>query len=387
MTKDLLEKLYYQWRSNTMSEGEFVLFKDAVTDPANQAILEEVIDFDFHHPEFDDIFTPQQLQQEFNHLKGRLASKVKTRKAFPIFRWKAAAAIIIIIFTSICYLFVSKWTKSTYRPIAEKSKTVVGPGKKGATLLLSDGTQVPLDSVTNGIVAYQGGMILKATRGVLRYTGSDTVTAFNTISVPKGREFSFVLPDDTRVWVNSASSIRYPTIFTGKSRDVTLSGEAYFEVSPNAKQPFRVHVPGKQLVEVLGTSFNINAYYNEPVVLTTVLTGAVLVKTDSATAAIIKAGQQANMMQGAIKVQKEPDIEKVMAWKNGAFNFRNVSLFAAMRQLERWYDIQVIYEKEVPDIELYGSMSKDLSLNDLMYVLEKLGVHYRLESNQLILLP
>ncbi len=203
------------------------------------------------------------------------------------------------------------------------------------------------------------------------------------MSTPRGRQFQVTLPDGTAVWLNAASSIRYPTAFTGAERKVEITGEVYFEVKKDIR-PFIVSADNRAEVTVLGTSFNVNSYSNEAGVKATLLEGTVQVSKDEQSV-IIKPGEQADV-QKTISVTKGVALEKVMAWKAGLFNFENVSLDEAMRQLERWYDIEVVYEKGIPNIELDGEMSKDITLNGLMNVLKELGVRYRLEGRRLIIL-
>jgi ferric-dicitrate binding protein FerR (iron transport regulator) len=204
---------------------------------------------------------------------------------------------------------------------------------------------------------------------------------YNTMSTPRGRQFEITLPDGTHVWLNAASSIRYPTVFAGNERKVELDGEAYFEVTKNAKQPFIVRARNKATIEVLGTSFNISAYENEKSLNTTLLDGSVKVN-----GTILKPGQQARVTD-AVRVTDHADIDKVMAWQRGFFNFEGATLEEVMQQLERWYDIDVEYEQGIPDIEFGGEMSRNMSLNGVLVALEKSGIHYRLEGRKLIVLP
>jgi ferric-dicitrate binding protein FerR (iron transport regulator) len=242
------------------------------------------------------------------------------------------------------------------------------------------------------------------------------------VHTPKGRQFSLLLPDGTQVWLNAASSIRYPTTFTEGQRRVEVSGEVYFEIARNTKMPFRASVNNKAEVEVLGTHFNVNAYENEEYINTTLLEGSIKVQAGGAaqpgnndssqvaspdrpdphpaqpSSVILKPGQQALMQVGettqpAMKAQPgitvvDADIDQVMAWKNGAFNFNGASLEEVMRQLERWYDIEVIYEKGVPDIRIGGELSRDVSLAGLLKGLKESKVRFRIEEgHRLVVLP
>lgn len=296
--------------------------------------------------------------------------------------WTAAASVLILAGVGI--YFLSENRKEEKR-LAVSQPEEVPPGRQGALLTLADGSQVMLDTIKNGAVALQGGVMAKVVDGTLLYEGNGNEVVYNTMSTPRGRQFQLRLPDGTQVWLNAASSIRYPTRFTGKERRVEVTGETYFEVARNSKLPFRVSVNKKADVEVLGTNFNINSYDNENSMNTTLLEGSVRVRKGPE-AVIIKPGEQAQVSDG-IKVEKVVNLEKVMAWKNGFFNFEGLKLEETMRQIERWYEIEVVYEKGAPDIDVGGEMSKDIPLNKLMFILDKLDVHYRMEGRKLIILP
>ena len=187
------------------------------------------------------------------------------------------------------------------------------------------------------------------------------------------------------VWLNSASSIRYPLVFGKEERRVEITGEAYFEVE-KGKEPFVVNADNRTEIEVLGTQFNVNTYTNETSLNTTLVEGKVLVKKGD-DRHILQPGEQARTGNN-IEVVGNVNIEKVISWKNGAFNFDGAGLQEVMRQLERWYDIDIAYEKGVPDIRFVGEIKKDITLNDLLEILEKSGVHFRLEEGRhLIVTP
>jgi ferric-dicitrate binding protein FerR (iron transport regulator) len=289
--------------------------------------------------------------------------------------------------------------------------TKILPGKEGAILTLADGSRISLDSIQNGVVAMQGGTTAKIVNGTLLYEGKGSEAVYNVMSTPKARKFHVILPDGTNAWLNSASSIQYPTAFTGRERKVAITGEVYFEVAPlipkeeSHKVPFIVNVNNQAEIEVLGTHFDVKAYENEPVINTTLLEGVVRItrNTEHVTLhpgqqAQIVISQQKMLVDGApakeddakkaqgLTVLNNTDIDKVMAWKNGVFDFNNIAFADAMHQLERWYDIQVVYEKGIPtDIELNGKMTKDVPLNDLVTILEKIGVKCRLEGRKLLI--
>jgi ferric-dicitrate binding protein FerR (iron transport regulator) len=319
-------------------------------------------------------------------------------------KWGWVAASVILMLGIGVYLLTTN-TKKTPPPVAVVQAADIAPGKNGAVLTLADGTLVVLDSLGNGVVATQNGTQVKLQGGALAYDATAAAkgeVAYNTMTTPKGRQFQVTLPDGTKVWLNAASSISYPTAFTGNERPVSLTGEAYFEVAKNPKMPFVVNIhlsdeenlgPRKAKIEVLGTHFNVNAYDNEPTIKTTLLEGSVKVVNGQLSmvntkTAILKPGEQAVLAPNSpLTIDHSPDINKVMAWKNGLFNFEGASLAEIMQQIERWYDIEVAYEKAIPDIEFEGKMTRDVPLNDLLKMLERSDIHFRIAGRKLTVLP
>lgn len=329
-------------------------------------------------------------------LEARLPLILSENKQSPVIsifrkKWFRYAGAIVIVLGVGLYFFTSNKKDSSEKPIVTKTPaTDVEPGKEGAILTLEDGSKMVLDSLGNGVVATQNGTKVLLQNGQLVYEAGhspQTVIGYNTMATPKGRQFQLTLPDGSKVWLNAASSIRYPTVFAGNERKVEVTGEAYFEVVKNAASPFRVKIDEETEVEVLGTHFNVNSYDNEESINTTLLEGSVSVK-NSAGKLVLKQGQQARVAgKEKIKLVADVDVEKVMAWKNGVFNFQDATLEEVMRQLERWYDIEIVYEKNIPTLEFYGKMGKDLSLQTVLRGLEKSNVHFRIEGRKLVVLP
>jgi len=305
--------------------------------------------------------------------------------------FRYAAAIIILSGVGLFFLTNNKKGNSEKSTIAGSINADIEPGKQGAILTLIDGSKMLLDSLGNGVVTTQNGTKVLLQNGQLVYkTGNSSKTeiGYNTMTTPKGRQFQLVLPDGSKVWLNAASSIKYPTIFSGNERKVEVTGEAYFEVVKDPASPFRVKINDETEVEVLGTHFNVNSYQNEESINTTLLEGSVSVKNSSGKL-VLQPGQQASVAgKEKIKLFADVDVEKVMAWKDGVFNFQDATLEEVMRQLERWYDIDVVYEKNIPRLEFYGKMGRDLSLSTVLRGLEKSNVHFRIEEGRkLVVLP
>jgi transmembrane sensor len=319
----------------------------------------------------------------------------------PWFKYAAAAILIIAV---VFFIWSSRQKPMTVTASAETPKptnTDIAPGSQGAILTLADGRQVVLDSLGNGTISLQTGAEVRLKDGQLVYApvaSAEQQLAYNSISTPKGRQFQLVLPDQTKVWLNAASSLKYPTQFSGNERRVEIQGEAYFEVAKDARKPFIVSLPDRPDgagadVKVLGTHFNINAYSNEPAIKTTLLEGAVQIvkhKTGNRkeNAIVLKPGEQGvDIANAPLTIYRSPNIDKVMAWKNGVFNFEEATLQEVMHQLERWYDIDVEYETGIPKLEFVGKMGRDLSLKNVLRGLELSKVHFRLEGRKLVVLP
>ncbi|MBC9933014.1 FecR family protein [Chitinophaga qingshengii] len=313
--------------------------------------------------------------------------------------WIRYAAAILLLIAGSWYFRPGKHAAPA--TLASKEVKPVMPGQDGAILTLADGSTILLDSVGNGMLTHQSGADLSVTNGQLEYktTGKAAAEAtFNTLTTPKGRQFKILLPDGTTAWLNAASAIRFPTQFTGDTRRVDISGEVYFEAATMQKQgkivPFIVNADNRFEVTVLGTRFNVNAYTDEPSLNTTLLEGKVAVtmnRQNGKQRVILKPGDQASLTMQGDRVQqmvvKPGDVGKVMAWKNGVFDFEDARIDEVMRQLKRWYDIEVKYESGVPDIEFVGKMTRDIPLSGLLIALEKSNVHFRLEGRILIVMP
>jgi transmembrane sensor len=305
--------------------------------------------------------------------------------------WAYAAASVVVLLLAGTYLWQHNTPPEATPDITQQLPADIPPGKTGAILTLADGTRVKLDSLGNGVVATQNGTPVVLNNGQLRYTSPGkniTGITYNTMTTPKGRQFQVRLPDGTSVWLNAASSIRYPTAFTGKERKVEITGEAYFEVAANSKMPFKIKAANKAEIDVLGTHFNVNSYADEKSLNATLLEGAIRLTTLSGNeTAVLRPGQQAQLAE-RLQVIKTVDTEKVIAWKNGYFNFEGKSLEEVLRQLTRWYDLTIVAEGKFPDIRFGGEMEMGLPLSDVLIFLEKSDVHFRIEAgHKLIVLP
>lgn len=305
-------------------------------------------------------------------------------------KWAAAAAIIVAV-AGVGYQYLQKQS-SNNTAIAKTGNPYpydIAPGKKNATLTLSDGTRINLDSTANGRLAKEGATNINKHNDQLSYdyTGGLTDVQYNNIATARGNQYMIILPDGTKVWLNASSSITFPTAFTEHERRVKISGEAYFEVAKKANMPFIVSFAGDGEIEVLGTHFNVNTYNDDAVFRTTLLEGSVRISKNTETG-ILKPGQQAQLKDNASMKITEADTDEVMAWKNGFFSFKDASTQAIMLQLSRWYDIDINYEGPTGKQLFTGEIDRSLSLISVLKILEKTKVHFRLEQNRkLVILP
>lgn len=291
---------------------------------------------------------PEDKESVREEILMRLLSEIdfpKTR-SFGYKKWLVAASVLIIL-TAGALLFEKKQRESKNSAIALNQP--IQPGSNKAVLVLANGTKIRLADVGNGKITQQGGsQVIKTADGKLTYDAGSNASAngqlqYNTMETPKGGQYQLLLPDGTRVWLNAATTLKYPVDFTSsKERVVELNGEAYFEVAHNKNQPFRV-VTNKQVVEVLGTHFNVNAYSDEQHTKTTLLEGAVKITAGSKNT-MLKPGQEADLT-AAFTVSDVDPLEAV-DWKNGFFRFDDEDLEIVMREIARWYDVKVVFQDE-----------------------------------------
>lgn len=296
----------------------------------------------------------------------------------------AAAAAILLSLGIGSYYYI---TKPNQEQIAQIQVNDVVPGGNKAVLTLANGQHVVLTSAKNGRLAIQGNTeITKTADGNIVYnqtTGESAAISaltYNTVSTPVGGQYHLTLTDGTNVWLNAASSIKYPTAFTGGERKVEIFGEAYFEVAHNAAKPFRVQ-SNHQVVEVLGTHFNINSYADETATKTTLLEGSVKV-TGSNGFKFIKPGQQAVLSGNNLSVA-QADVEEAVAWKNGYFRFNDEKIASIMRKLSRWYNIDVSFEGKMLEEGFNGKISRYKNISQTLKMLEKTkAVHFKVEGRR-----
>jgi ferric-dicitrate binding protein FerR (iron transport regulator) len=310
---------------------------------------------------------------------------IQTRKTIRLWP-RIAAAASILLFLSVGTYFYFK--PNTPQEALAKQQDIL-PGHNQATLTLANGKKIILTRGLVGKLAQQGQSAIQAngTNGITYIaanTNSSTVIIYNTLATTKGEQspYPLILADGTKVWLNAESSITFPTAFTGNERLVKVKGEAYFEVAHNAKQPFRVTVKN-QTIEDIGTQFNVNAYDDEPTMKTTLVEGSVSINSKT----ILKPGQEASVdKQAGIQVATA-NVAIATAWKDGLFSFKKASIQTVMRQIARWYDVEVKYEGELPKKTLTGDIYRSVNASEALQILQYANVKFRIENKTIIVTP
>jgi transmembrane sensor len=294
--------------------------------------------------------------------------------------WVVAASVTIVLSAAL-YLYVGHTAKPGALPDGYAND--IEPGKNSATLTLGSGRRIQLENLKNGEVAKEAGVhISKTADGKLVYTvNSDDKSerSFNILTTHNGEQAQLILPDGSAVWLNAASSLTFPTTFSGSDhRAVKLTGEAYFEISKNPAQPFFVKTD-RQEIRVLGTHFNVSNYMSEYMAKTTLLEGSILLNGNTQ----LKPGQQAEITSNGITVSKV-DPELAIAWKNNKFMFENESIENIMKLVQRWYDVEVVYEGDLPDDKFGGSVSRFDKVSKVLGMLELTGnVHFKIAGRRI----
>lgn len=380
--KDAIQQLARKYMDGTASEEEIQLLHDWY-DHVNPGEVEAVFT-DSSETQFG-TDTWQRLQQQISAEKPHRVKMLR--------RWWAAAAVLLLAGG----LWAARVHNNRHKsPVVADSKPlpdVKAPSANHAVLTLAGGRQILLDSAGNGLVASQTGTnIMKNDSGSIAYVanGSQHDIQYNTLTIPAGsKPLSIALSDGSRVWLNAASSLTFPTTFSGKERKVLINGEGYFEVAPNPHAPFVVARPDKGLqVQVLGTAFNVNAYDGEPDIRVTLISGAVKVSRGASQPAVTMApGQQVRISSTNMEVLKEVDMDVVMAWKDGLFVFDGTDIQVMMRQAERWYNITVKYPHGAPTEHFTGSLSRDASLSQFLKILDYSGVTANIDGKTVFINP
>ena len=390
MDKDALESLLDKYQRGECSPEEVQMVESwyASYDSRETQSLSKARQMEMYHS------LTQKIQEETEQAGSRQLAR---RKKIMLRVVGIAASLLLVIST--LYVFNAQHTKGNAPVSAIKivPQHDLLPGSEKATLTLGDGTVVNLEEVKPGLVASQGNAkLIKLSNGRLTYKIDKITSGYipvNEIRTPRGGAYQVVLPDGSHVWLNSTSSIRFPAEFSATERKIELTGEAYFEITHDAKRPFRVGLQSEAAngstcsIEVLGTHFNVMAYADEQSVKTTLLEGSVRVSGEHINK-ILKPGQQAELKPDfSSAVVSSADIEEAIAWKNNLFWFNNADIHSVMRQVARWYNVDISYEGNVSKI-FKGSVPRDLTAAKLFDILERTGgVHFKITDKKVIVTP
>lgn len=381
--------LYHKYAADTLTAQEWREWKELF---ANEAYAElfvslvgETAEGDFHVAP-GDIGDPQSV---FQAITGSKAEVVGTPGRIRVLHsnWLKYAAIIVLLLSGV----VAYWKYTSKALTVTKQRVIVTELPNHNTgepvLILADGRIIRLDSISNGLLANEGGAAISKTgNGAISYLPGSVPSAsvsMNTIKTPKGRQYQVALPDGSKVWLNAFTSIRFPAVFALDKRVVEVQGEAYFEIIPDKTRPFVVNLGKEKSIDVLGTSFNVNNYADEPHYTTTLLSGSIKVNASGNTL-VLKNNETVSIAETC---QVIPGINawEQIAWKNGVFNFRGTDTRSLLRQIARWYDIEIQYDTDVPQKVFEGKMGRDLSLTQVRKILNDFGIHNTLNGNKLII--
>lgn len=399
-----LEYLLERYIMHQCDEAEMAELMNIIELKENESIVKQVME-KYMELIGDEMKLPGRtsgsiLKKIFDEDKGYdIAVRSKT---IQLRKWMSVAAAVVIAGIGTIFILPKANHKTSQVLVAEKEKYKIKPGGNKALLTLADGSVVDLDGMTDGILQQQGVNIIKNEEGVLQYdackmvTKSKGVNAYNVLSTPRGGQYQLTLPDGSKVWLNAESSLKFPVVFDNEERDVELSGEAYFEVKQlwlkgkSGKRPFKVLVNlsnGKQAkVNVLGTHFNVNAYHNEKEMKATLVEGAVKVGNGVNDISLIPGQQVKLRTDGIMKIDRQADIEEVIAWKNGLFYFDNVDIRTIMRQIGRWYDVDITYTHELSPRHFVGKISRRAELSDVLEILRLSDIDFKIEGKTIVVM-
>lgn len=327
---------------------------------------------------------------ELSESRMMQALNIQEKRTIPLWKKVAVAASILLVSTFSYYFLQHKEVVSGVNG-THLANSVIPAGGNKAILILGDGREINLEETAKGKLAEVSGItIIKKASGELIYDVSNAKdviadqNSYHTIATPRGGTYQVLLEDGSKVWLNAASSIKFPSSFSGNERIVELKGEAYFEVAKNPARPFTVKVEG-QSIQVLGTKFNVNSYTDETKLATTLLEGSVRVANQIGEV-VLKPGQQSQSKINQKIRLEDVETDEFLAWKDGMFNFNRADLQTVLRQFERWYNINVKFEKDVPEIFFTGKIYRNLNLNDALNNLTFLGVKFKIENRNVTVL-
>lgn len=400
MNESKLTYLFQAYFNKTASLDERDELMELLSQAENDALVKLLLtkaweEFRSQNPPFNESRGEEMLTHIFH--KGSISQQAPvihthTHPFFTRFRFWAAASIVLFAITGTYFALQPKQTGTSIshsKITPSKDNKPIVPGVNKAVLTLADGSHLLLDSSGLGTLAKQGdAKVVKLNTATLTYHPDEENSheiVYNTLSTPSGGQYQLILPDGTKAWLNSSSSIHYPTIFKGKERNVSITGEVYFEVAKNAAMPFKISVKDME-VQVLGTHFNIMAYTDENSINTTLVEGSIKVSKGSVNRTLLPGQESRISTAGEIKVV-EANIEEVVAWKNGWFQFDGQDIQKIMRQISRWYDVEIVYRGAISTSHFSGIVSRENDILKVLKIMKDGGVHFKIEGRRVFVLP
>ena len=386
--QELFQNLLDKYLNHCISPSEAEQLRQLLNDPFYQKQLELKMDHDFASEKYSEEESIEIRNQVFHKIEQNRTYHTGMVIAYPGLKKLAIAVSVIFLLGFIAWIFFETKNQNVSNPVA-KIQHDINPGSFKAKLTLADGSTIVLDSAVLGELTKQGNAIILHEEGQIVYNKveGNSPMVYNTVSTSRGENYSLKLADGTTVYLNSASTVKFPVDFSGIERRIEITGEVYFKVAKNADQPFIVSVNG-MAVEALGTEFNINAYSDESVIKTTLIEGLVEVSVEgNSFTEKLKPGQQAELSGTTLSVVKDVNIEEVIAWKEGFFHFESADLQSIMRQFSRWYDVEVQYEDVVSEERFFVIMNRKSTLSSVLNALQTNDIDFRIEENRIIVKP
>lgn len=397
-----IRSLCNRYLAGRMAAAELEAFLGYLREGADHSLLEEEMMRVLRDEDYPEAMVKRQQEALEGAVLARIGRDRELRSAPVVLLperkrhrsvWIAAATLATLVAIG-AFLWRSDTVKSITLEQPGLAAEAIMPGGNKAVLTLADGTRITLDSLRDGSVVQEGGaQVTKTGKGTIAYRGIPAApagsTAYNTLATPIGGQYQLRLPDGTGVWLNAASSIRYPVAFTGNERRVAVTGEVYFEVAEDSRRPFLV-THGNLEVRVLGTHFNLNTYGDEEMLTVTLVEGSIRVtETRSHISTLVKPGEQALLDEGGhLTVDPDAKLGEAIAWKNGLFSFSGTDIHEVMRQLARWYDIDVQYEGGAISKQFYGKIARTADIGDVLKMLQMTeGARFVLKGKQILVMP
>lgn len=387
---DRIEHLFNKYKNNNCTPEEFEELLAYYKIADQEDVLKNHIETALHEKAEDDADLQDETNEIYSHLQAHILSE-QGRSKKPLYFKLAMAASVLLCLSFGAYFLIHP--RQEQQQFTQVTKHDLLPGTERAILTVANGKKIDISGAGEGRIAVQGDIAVnKTANGSIIYQHADQPTAantpiYNTMTTPRGGQYPLTLSDGTRVWLDAASSITFPVVFIGNERSVAITGQVYFEVAHNAAKPFKV-TANDQTVEVLGTHFNINAYTDEPDMKTTLLEGSVRI-TKNGQSAMLMPGQQAIVpfsKAGAI-ITKAADTNEAIAWHMGLFKFNNANIQTVMRQLARWYDVDISYKGAIPDRRFSGEIYRNVNASKIADILSYKQIHFRIDGKKITVLP